>query len=263
MITASDMRTGAPKGPVRNLIPPLSLIQDGSGSHAEFVSVGEYFVQTYLIGKSQLFPDAHVLDVGCGIGRIARVLTKHLGNSGRYEGFDIIRDSIDWCREAYRDYRNFRFTHADIYNSRYNRDGKLRARDFVFPYDDNSFDVVFLTSVFTHMLPEDVGHYMEQMARVLRPGGRSVATYFLLNPEAILAMTGTSPTVKVPFSLFNECRVASLTTPETAVALDEAYVRNLYLRTGQYVTEIQYGYWCGRKPSRELQDVIVAAKELA
>ena len=41
-------------------------------------------------------------------------------------------------------------------------------------------DVAFLTSVFTHMLPEDVEHYLDELARVLKPGGRTLITWFLL-----------------------------------------------------------------------------------
>jgi len=62
--------------------------------------------------------------------------------------------------------------------------GQINPKKFVFPYADSSFDLVFLTSVFTHMLPEDVKRYMEEISRVLKSGGRSVVTYFLVNPPS-------------------------------------------------------------------------------
>ena len=42
---------------------------------------------------------------------------------------------------------------------------------------------MFLTSVFTHLLPHDLTHYLAEINRVLRPGGRCVATFFLHDAE--------------------------------------------------------------------------------
>ncbi len=44
---------------------------------------------------------------------------------------------------------------------------------------------VLLTSVFTHMLPQDMDNYLSEVARVLKPDGRCLITYFLLNPESL------------------------------------------------------------------------------
>ena len=50
---------------------------------------------------------------------------------------------------------------------------ETKASEYTFPYEDGEFDVVVLTSVFTHMLPDDVAHYLDEIARVLKPGGRA------------------------------------------------------------------------------------------
>ena len=41
-----------------------------------------------------------VLDVGCGIGRMAIPLARYLNTDGKYEGFDIIPENIAWCQRA-------------------------------------------------------------------------------------------------------------------------------------------------------------------
>ena len=49
------------------------------------------------------------------------------------------------------------------------------------PRDDNSIDLVFLFSVFTHMFPRDVRHYLMEFARILRPEGRVLASMFTMD----------------------------------------------------------------------------------
>ena len=56
-----------------------------------------------------------------------------------------------------------------------------RQRLTAFPCADNSFDLVFLTSVFTHMFAGDVENYLSEISRVLKPGGKCLITWFLLD----------------------------------------------------------------------------------
>jgi len=68
-------------------------------------------------------------------------------------------------------------------NPTYNPDGRHLAMEYVLPYPDQSFDVVFLISVFTHILTDAVRNYAKQIARVLRPGGWCFLTAYLLNRD--------------------------------------------------------------------------------
>ena len=144
----------------------------------------------YFTGLCELQPSDHVLDVGCGVGRMAIPLVDYLGSGGRYEGFEnVADDGTNWCTENISvRYPNFSFAHADIYNARYNPGGSIQSAEFVFPYEDESFDFAFATSVFTHMLPADVEHYLLEIARVLKPTGRTLTTFFLLNEESLRLM---------------------------------------------------------------------------
>ena len=120
-----------------------------------------------------------MLDIGCGIGRMAVPLTRYLNEQGSYEGFDIVAEGIDWCtKKITPKYPRFSFHLADVYSQKYNPEGTFSASEYPFPFKDESFDLVFLTSVFTHMLPPDVENYMKEISRVLKRNGSCLITFF-------------------------------------------------------------------------------------
>ena len=132
------------------MTPPRGLIYTGSG---DFRAQGEKMRQ-YFVELAGLQPHHRVLDVGSGIGRIAAPLTDYLDEQGSYEGFDVVEVGVRWCEKAIsRRFPNFRFKYVDLDNDLY-RSGGGSAADFRFPYADEDFDFVVLTSVFTHMLPD-------------------------------------------------------------------------------------------------------------
>lgn len=240
-----------------SMVPPKSKIFIGSG---DFLRIGEDFRQ-YFIDLGGLQPHHRVLDVGCGIGRMAIPLTEYLSGDGEYWGLDIVKEGIDWCQKRITPrFGNFHFLHSDIYNKEYNRSGKTLAKDFQFPFEDGYVDFVFLTSVFTHMLPPDVENYMSEIARVLKTGGMCLITFFVLNSESMeLVRSGTS-SVDFKYDL-GGCFTSDEKVPETAIAYDEEAVRNLFHKNGLTIRgDIHYGSWCRRPEFLTYQDLIVAEK---
>lgn len=250
-------RANAEVSRVRNLMPPEKEIFPGDASN--FERAGQEFLG-YFKELAGLQPDHRVLDVGCGIGRMAIPLTGYLNSEGGYEGFDVVRRGVRWCADNITPwYPNFHFQVADIHNERYNPKGKYEARDYAFPYEDESFDLVFLASVFTHMMPDEVDNYLSEISRVLKPGGRCLISYFLLNEESLgLIESGKSPLDFKPST--GTYRVVDPENPEHAVGYDEEHVLGLYAKHGLRPETPQYGSWCGRNQHLSYQDIIVAAK---
>ena len=232
----------------------------------DFKSRGDALV-TALTDLAGATPSSHVLDVGCGVGKLAAALTHFLDADGRYEGLDIVPGGIEWCRNNIASpHGNVYFTLADIYNKEYNPRGRLQPTEYRFPYDDDTFDVAALYSVFTHMLPDDVDWYISEIARVLKPNGHIFATYFVINPESLRLMRSSGSALQFKHNLGSHW-IQNGRVPELSVAYDEDYSRGVYAKHGFEAPKIYEGAWCGRPgywPGGSGfgdQDVLVARKQ--
>ena len=230
--------------------------------HVTAVGGGEFILVAlemldYFIDRAGLRPDDRVLDVGCGVGRIAYALAYYLNEQGRYDGFDVMHSLIDWANKNIASRRpNFGFRHVNLHNQLYNPAGTLRADRFSFPYPDASFDFVALTSVFTHIQRREVRHYLSEIARVLEPGGRVAVTVFLLDREGrdlIAQGRSTQPLVHP----YKGGYVADRKHPEGAVGFDDAEMNGWIEESGLRISGHYPGSWCGRTGGLSYQDLLV------
>lgn len=99
-----------------------------------------------------------ILDFGVGWGRYARMFARDVPY-GQVYGVDVVPEMLEVCRN----------TKIPGSLSWIKPDGSL-------PYKNELFDIGYAYSVFTH-LPENVAnHWIEELFRVMKPGGLLVLT---------------------------------------------------------------------------------------
>lgn len=236
------------------LVPPRRRVESIGG--LDFVEVGRHLA-SLAVEVGRLRPDERVLDVGSGIGRFAVPMATYL-STGRYEGFDLHRWGVRWCRTRITPrHPNLRFTHVDLRNGHYNPRGAIDPATFAFPYPDAAFDLVFAASLFTHLSPSACERYLRESARVLAPGGRLLASFFLLNDANRPGSDRPDSALRFPPS----GGVAAATDPrdpEAAVAYEQAWLESTLSAAGLSLVSLHLGTWPGRTEGRSFQDLVLA-----
>lgn len=230
-------------------LPPAGHLQwIGSTDPEQFQRVGRRYRQ-FLVDDTGLAADHLFLDIGCGTGRIAIALADLLAPPGGYVGFDVWRDGIEWCRREIATRRpEFTFVHADVAEPHLNPGGSLPMDAWRFPAADGTVDRALALSVFTHLDGPTTRHYLRELARVLKPDGRALLTFFLIDPtgEAHLRTWPDGP-----------AQLASDRAPllmrfgkDLFTAWDPAALEGAAAAAGLVVIGREPGDWCGRPPVR-------------
>lgn len=233
------------------LEPPLGISFVG---HGDFKDVGEWFAAEFAAAGME--SDDRVLDIGCGIGRMAIPLLNRL-EYGSYEGFDTSATMIKWCqRHITATDPSFRFKHAPIHNRKYNPFGSVKAVNYRFPYEDATFDFAFATSVFTHLGLAETRHYLGELARVLAPGGTALVTFFLIGGDG-RPDTGRCKSFDFAYE-FGSLRTIDPKEPEAAVAYPETLLIGMLREVGLEMAQpIIYGRWPMARVGHDIQDRLV------
>ncbi len=222
-----------------------------------------YSVDKHVFETSKEFcyikPNSKVLEIGCQYGRTTMPFTEFLDNKGEFFGIDIVPDMIDYCKNHISaKYSNFKFFVADIYNKWYNPKGKEKSTNFKFPFESEYFDFIFLVSVFTHMLPDDLENYLTEISRMLKKDGYCLITYLLFN-ESVLENTSSNNIMKKYIFDYGIYRTKNEHYPEAEIVYDESWIKNLYEKNQINIKSIIYGQ-ISDPSSKFPQDMIIGKK---
>lgn len=240
-----------------SMVPPKGLIFTGSGDYAK---IGQQFF-SHFQKYCDFDKDSAVLDIGCGIGRMAVPFTNYLSPKGRYEGFDIVKVGIDWCTKNISSrFPNFTFKLIPLKNDLYRLDTDEKAAELQFPYESNSFDLVFLTSVFTHMMPEDIENYISEIQRVLVKEKKCFATFFIID-EDVKTSSNSIGSKNFPHN-FGNYYLMDKSVKEANVAFKKTYIEDLLKKNNLELTHFIKGNWSGiENPElNEHQDIVIFKK---
>jgi SAM-dependent methyltransferase len=240
-------------------IPPKERNFVGDG---DYKAIGIEFLR-HFVRLGGLRPTDRVLDIGCGIGRMALPLTLYLDPAkGTYEGVDVVADGIAWCEETIsRTYPNFRFRHLDVRNDLYNPSGAGKGAESRLPYPDGSFDFILMTSVLTHLPAPEATAYAAECGRLLAKGGRCFVTAFLVNDEARRDLAAGGGRIgfrpDAPGPEFHGIP----DVPMAAVAFEESFLLAAFRDAGLHRRRpALYGHWTGRA-SAVFQDICVLERD--
>lgn len=124
----------------------------------------EYRFREDVLALAALAPGETVLDVGCGTGTLAIAAKRQLGPSGQVHGIDASAEMIALARaKAKKQHVDVTFEHA--------------AAE-VLPFPDAVFNIVLSTIMLHHLPRKGRLRAIEEIRRVLKPGGRAVIVDF-------------------------------------------------------------------------------------
>jgi ubiquinone/menaquinone biosynthesis C-methylase UbiE len=109
-----------------------------------------------LVVAAGVRPGQRALDVGCGTGYFARAIAAGVGSAGLVIGIDPSDSMVEYAKQKAASLRNCAF--------------QVGAAEAL-PFPSDHFDVV-VSSLVMHHLPEHLRlRALDEMRRVLRPGG--------------------------------------------------------------------------------------------
>jgi len=154
-----------------------------------------------------------ILDFGCGCGRVLRHW-KRL-RVPKIHGVDYNARLIEWCG------RNLTFANFGVNRSKVPLD-----------FSDATFDFIYSISVFTHLTEAAQRFWMDELIRVLKPGG-----HLLFSVHGVTRVNQLTPQQRAEFEAGNMVIVGSRYSGKNACGTyhPERYVREVLCRDLEFV----------------------------
>jgi SAM-dependent methyltransferase len=137
---------------------------------------------------------------------------------------------------------NFRFSLADIHALGYNLAGAVTASAYHFPFAAAEFDAAVVSSVFTHMLADEIENYVANLGRVMKPDAPIFITALLFDGEAERAVAQSAAALDFRHHV-GPCITFDCNNPREGIAFPEAWLTEVLRREGFEIGLIQRGNW--------------------
>ena len=211
-----------------------------------------------MLDMAKAAPGDYVIDLGSGDGRTVITAARR---GIKAHGIEYNPDMVALSKrnaEVAGVADKATFVHADIFNSHYNPKGAIAPESYRFPCADGSVDLVFAASLFTHLQPKAADRYLEESARVLKPGGRAALSFFLLDDPVRARLDDFTPR----FATFPEpwYAVADPREPEAAIAFALDSVVEALARHGFETQSVTRGSWSFHQGGLSFQDFLFCRK---
>ena len=231
--------------------------------HQQMLVNGETLL-TLALEREPLPTSGSVLDLGCGYGRLAYALIRS-GFKGDYLELDILPQHVLWLQNSLTPIRpKFKFHHLDAQSARYRPDGGVSATAVCLPALERKPDLFTVLSVFTHMYPAEVEHYIQIIAEAMSPTSVMYCTFFLINAESEALEQQGKSAYPLKHRLDANCKYYDEKDPLWAIGYRQEWVLELFDRHGLEVEHpILYGLWCGRAAAKSGQDSLFVRKKQA
>ena len=210
-----------------------------------------------------IMPTHSVLELGCGIGRLATILTQYLDATGYYLGVDINLGGIAWCHEnIHQRYGNFDFVVVNAKNDHYRHAHEYGQQEFTnaeIPIPaGRTFDFVTAYSLFTHLQWEETQRYFAVVTALMKPGAVFLSTWFLIDDEARKATAEGKPLFTFNLSTSGPVHLlAESPHYSRAIACEEKSVLELAAQHSLTVVDVIKSPW---RQGQLAQDVVVLRK---
>jgi SAM-dependent methyltransferase len=212
---------------------PRTFLRSGA---SDLLAIVETIADVVQSGDAPFPARPAIMELGCGAGRLLRHAPPPA--QARVVATDVDPPSIDWCR-------------AHLPEAEYHLHSLFPP---IASLPAMTFDVIYAHSVFTHIPLERQEAWLEEMRRLLRPGGLLAATFLgsaqqdaLLTPDE-RAMLSADGAIQVHPQFYG-----STETPAAYLAVCQT-IAHQEQRVGA-VLEV-----CRRKERPGRQDVVVARR---
>ena len=130
-----------------------------------------------VIERSGIKPGMEVLDLGCGSGAFTTFVARAVGEQGKVYAVDIQPEMLRQLERKLSKAENRQLKNIEL----------KQASAYDLPFEDGALDLVYMVTVLQEI--PDTARVLQEIRRVLKPGGILAVTECLFDPDYPLRST--------------------------------------------------------------------------